>query len=175
MPQDLSLTEVFTISETFKYFGHLFHMKHDVINERIDFLIDLLNIPNKNRKIDQLSGGEQRKVSLGVALLHRPPLLILDEPTVGVDPMLRYKIWQHLIELCKSESITVILTTHYIEEARLAHSIAMMRSGHILVEKDPNQLMLEFNYSNLEDVFFKLCKDDDAIDYETHRSRSDQH
>ena len=166
MPQELSLTEEFTISETFKYYGYLFNMKNDLINERIDFLLELLDLPSKNRRISQLSGGQKRRVSFAAALFHRPPLLLLDEPTVGVDPLLRHIIWKHLIEMCKSESITIILTTHYIEEARAADSVAMMRLGRILVEKNPNHLMNEYLCSNLEDVFLKLCEadeDDDEI------------
>ena len=160
MPQELSLTEEFTISETLMYFGQLYHMKKDLINQRIDFLVELLNLPNKSRQINELSGGQKRRASIAATLFHQPPLLILDEPTVGVDPLLRLRIWQYLIELCKSETITVIITTHYIEEARSANSVAMMRFGRILAQENPEELMKQFNYSNLEDVFLKLCQND---------------
>ena len=164
MPQELSLTEEFTISETFKYYGYLFNIKNHLISQRTDFLLELLDLPSKNRRINQLSGGQKRRVSFAAALFHRPPLLLLDEPTVGADPLLRHTIWEHLIKLCKSESITIILTTHYIEEAREADSVAMMRLGHILVEKNPNDLMNESLCSNLEDVFLKLCEAEENND-----------
>lgn len=69
------------------------------------------------------SGGQQRRVSFAVALMHDPELLILDEPTVGVDPLLRQSIWTHLVQITKDGNKTVIITTHYIEEARQAHTV----------------------------------------------------
>lgn len=164
MPQELSLTEEFTISETFKYYAHLFNIKNDLISQRTDFLLELLDLPSKNRRIDQLSSGQKRRVSFAAAMFHQPPLLLLDEPTVGADPLLRHTIWEHLIKMCKSESVTIILTTHYIEEARTADSVAMMRLGNILVEKNPNDLMNEYICSNLEDVFLKLCEANEDSD-----------
>ena len=68
------------------------------------------------------SGGQKRRVSFAVALLHNPELLILDEPTVGVDPMLRQNIWNHLLRLCQEQKKTILITTHYIEEARYANT-----------------------------------------------------
>jgi ABC-type multidrug transport system, ATPase component len=70
------------------------------------------------------SGGQQRRVSFAVALMHDPELLILDEPTVGVDPLLRQSIWNHLVQITKDGNKTVIITTHYIEEARQAHCVS---------------------------------------------------
>ena len=73
------------------------------------------------------SGGQQRRVSFAVALLHNPELLILDEPTVGVDPMLRQSIWNHLIRLSTEQKKTILITTHYIEEARQANTVSVKR------------------------------------------------
>ena len=78
------------------------------------------------------SGGQQRRVSFAVALLHNPELLILDEPTVGVDPMLRQSIWNHLIRLSSEQKKTILITTHYIEEARQANTVGLMRNGRFL-------------------------------------------
>lgn len=100
MPQELALFSEFTIEETLNYFGRLYHMKSDDIRKRTDFIIELLNLPNKNKKIANLSGGQQRRVSIAAAILHSPPLLILDEPTVGVDPLLRCRIWEYLEKVC---------------------------------------------------------------------------
>lgn len=72
------------------------------------------------------SGGQQRRVSFAVALMHDPELLILDEPTVGVDPLLRQSIWTHLVRITSKGDKTVIITTHYIEEARQAHSVSVI-------------------------------------------------
>lgn len=101
-------------------------------------------------------------MSLAAALVHSPPLLILDEPTVGVDPLLRQGIWRHLVGMTQTERISVIITTHYIEEARQANVVGLMRHGKILAEDSPDELMQVHQLTNLEDVFLKLCMTDSA-------------
>lgn len=101
-------------------------------------------------------------MSLAAALVHSPPLLILDEPTVGVDPLLRQSIWKHLVYLAQSEKITVVITTHYIEEARQANVVGLMRHGKLLAEDSPDNLMAQHGMDNLEDVFLKLCISDSS-------------
>lgn len=100
MPQNLALFPTFTIAETFYYFGMLHHMSKLDIRQKTEFFVNFLNLPPADRMISQCSGGQQRRASLATTLLHTPPLLILDEPTVGVDPLLRCKIWQYLEYLC---------------------------------------------------------------------------
>jgi ABC-type Fe3+/spermidine/putrescine transport system ATPase subunit len=100
---------------------------------------------------------------LAAALVHRPPLLILDEPTVGVDPLLRQSIWHHLVTLTQTERITVIITTHYIEEARQANVVGLMRRGRLLAENSPEDLLVQHNLETLEEVFLKLCMSDSSI------------
>ena len=95
-------------------------------------------------------------MSLGIALIHSPSLLILDEPTVGVDPLLRERIWNHLNSLSKNEGKTVIITTHYIEESRQADLIGFMRSGKLLAEGPPDELMQNHGQISLEKIFIDL-------------------
>ena len=94
--------------------------------------------------------------------MHHPPLLILDEPTVGVDPVLRKAIWEHLDALCKEDGLTVIITTHYIEEARTAETVGLMRFGRLLVQDNPDKLLEYHGLPTLEAVFLKLCQLDSA-------------
>ncbi len=158
MPQELALFPDFTIEETLNYFGRLYHLKDSLIRERTLFLLKFLDLPDKGRLVGNLSGGQKRRVSLAAALVHNPPLLILDEPTVGVDPLLRQSIWDYLVTLSKTEKLTVIITTHYIEEARAANIVGLMRFGRILIEESPDYLLQRYNYPTLEEVFLKLCE-----------------
>lgn len=128
MPQEIALYGEFTIKETMMYFGWIFGMKTEEICERLRFLLEFLDLPSQNRLVKNLSGGQQRRVSFAVALMHDPELLILDEPTVGVDPLLRQSIWNHLVHITKAGQKTVIITTHYIEEARQAHTVCICKA-----------------------------------------------
>ncbi|XP_041985170.1 ABC transporter G family member 23 isoform X2 [Aricia agestis] len=158
MPQEIALYGEFTIKETMMYFGWIFGMQTREILDRLRFLLDFLDLPSENRMVKNLSGGQQRRVSFSVALMHDPELLILDEPTVGVDPLLRQSIWNHLVRITSSGDKTVIITTHYIEEARQAHCIGLMRTGRLLAEESPQALLTMYSCVSLEDVFLKLSK-----------------
>ena len=128
MPQELALYGNFTATETMRYFGMLCGISQAEVTKRGRFLIELLKLPTEERLIKNLSGGQQRRVSFCVALLHEPPLLILDEPTVGVDPLLRSEIWKHLLHLSE-KGTSIVITTHYIEEARQAHIVGELISN----------------------------------------------
>ncbi|XP_054005275.1 ABC transporter G family member 23-like [Hylaeus anthracinus] len=158
MPQEIALYNEFSIRETFIYFGWNAGMTTEQIDNKLEFLLKFLQLPSEHRFIKNLSGGQQRRVSFAVALLADPELLILDEPTVGVDPVLRQNIWTHLVEITKEGNKTVIITTHYIEETRQAGIIGLMRSGKLLAEESPTKLMEIHNLDSLEDVFLKLSK-----------------
>lgn len=157
MPQEISLHDDLTIEEMLTYFGRLYFLPRRELRERISFLISILDLPEKDRLIAHMSGGQKRRVSFASALIHRPRLLILDEPTVGVDPVLRDKIWKHLVKITKEEGTSVIITTHYIEETRRADVVGFMRKGVLLSEGHPDALIEKYNATTLEDVFYKLC------------------
>lgn len=162
MPQELSLFPDFTVEDTLRFFGKLYDVAESEISSRSDFILKLLNLNCPKKVVSQLSGGMKRRLSLAVALIHKPPLLILDEPTVGVDPLLRDSIWKHLINLSRKENVTIIITTHYIEEARGADVVAFLRNGKVLVEDNPLKLMQEYKLPTLEAVFTKICKIDES-------------
>ena len=124
-----------------------------------------------------MSGGQKRLVSMAVTIIHRPKLLILDEPTVGVDSILRCRIWSYLESIAKNygtacewcefakrintcfKGTTIIITTHYIEEAKNANMVGFISKGLLLKQADPQQLLKQHNCSTLEEAFFILCQD----------------
>ncbi|XP_071250602.1 ABC transporter G family member 20-like isoform X2 [Salvelinus alpinus] len=163
MPQDLALYNEFTISDTLTFFGRIHGLSSKDTQARMDFLVDFLDLPQKSKLVRNLSGGQKRRVSLGAALLQNPQLLILDEPTVGVDPVLRAKIWQHLVEIVKTGKVSVVITTHYIEEARQANVVGLMRNGQLLAEGHPETMMKQHNAPTLEKAFLQLCETSDQV------------
>ncbi|KAF6205689.1 hypothetical protein GE061_019862 [Apolygus lucorum] len=157
MPQEISLFEDFTVEETCAFFGAVYGLEKTNCAREARKLISLLEIPmGSTRLIKDLSGGQKRRVSLIVTLLHKPQILILDEPTVGLDCILTVKIWDHLVSLT-GQGTTVIITTHYIQETVRCHTVGMMRNGTLLTEGSPAALMESHGVDNLEDVFLKLC------------------
>lgn len=157
MPQEIALLQDFTVAESVFYFGRIYGMNETRIHERFALLTKLLDLPDSQRFISSMSGGQQRRVSFACALVHEPELLILDEPTVGLDPLLRERIWDFLLDTTKHTKLAVIITTHYIEEAKMAHCVGLMRNGILLAEDSPSNICRRFNCDSLEDAFLQLC------------------
>lgn len=124
MPQESALVGEFSVKETVYYFGRIYGMNKDVIHERYTFMRKFLQLPYDDLCVNQLSGGQLRCVSFAASMIHEPELLILDEPTCGLDPLLREKIWDYLVEASTFKKLTVIITTHFIEEAKQAHCVS---------------------------------------------------
>ncbi|XP_072759164.1 ABC transporter G family member 23 isoform X2 [Anoplolepis gracilipes] len=158
MPQEISLVGEFSMSGALYYFGRINGLEDEEIDARQKFLSELLQLPPTNRLIKNMSGGQQRRVSFAAALIHSPEFLILDEPTVGLDPILRENIWIYLTRITQEEGVTVLITTHYIEEAKDANMIGLMRNGKLLAESSPQQLLDRFQCSSLEEAFLGLCQ-----------------
>lgn len=157
LPQETALINELTVKETIHYFGNIFQMDKELLDERYEMLKSLLDLPEDCVRIENCSGGEQRRISFAAALIHNPDLLILDEPTVGLDPILRDKIWNFLVKITRETKISVIITTHYIEEARQADICALMRNGILLEEDKPLAIMEKYKCETLEQAFLKLC------------------
>ncbi|XP_015790239.1 ABC transporter G family member 23-like [Tetranychus urticae] len=157
MPQEAALSRDLTIRETWTYFGRVNFLSDQEIQEKVNSLISLLDLPDADQLISNLSGGQQRRVSFGATILHNPRLMILDEPTVGVDPILRSRIWRQLVNATRMKGTTIIVTTHYIEETRKADVVGFMRKGAIIAENNPIRFMNRYGVNTLEAVFHRLC------------------
>jgi ABC-2 type transport system ATP-binding protein len=118
-------------------------------------------------------GGQKRNVSFIVSALHKPKLLILDEPTVGLDPILRERMWNFLAETVQTSQTTIIITTHYIEEAANANDVGLMREGKILSVDSPQNILPNLQADTLEDAFLNLCHKENKF-YGTMFPKSEQ-
>ncbi|EFN69285.1 ABC transporter G family member 20 [Camponotus floridanus] len=162
MPQEIALVGEFTVNSALYYFGRINGLEDEEIGIRQKFLSELLQLPPANHLVKNMSGGQQRRVSFAAALIHSPEFLILDEPTVGLDPILSSNIWIYLTKITQEEGITVLITTHYIQEAKDANMIGLMRCGKLLAESSPQELLNRFNCSSLEEAFLGLCQAQDS-------------
>ena len=158
MPQDVALYDGLSIKQTLLFHGALHLMKPDELSKKINALQRFLELPPLSRSVSNLSGGQKRRLSLAVALLHSPPMLVLDEPTVGLDSLLRARVWECLREYCSVFGGTVLITTHYLEEARSADIVGLISQGKLLAEGPPEQMMSYFHSDTLEEVFLHLCR-----------------
>lgn len=162
-PQEPNLDWFLTVEQTLDFHGGYFGMKKTERKERIDELLDAFSLTEKRgAKAMQLSGGMKRRVILARALMHKPKLIILDEPTAGVDVELRRDLWNYMRKVNK-EGTTILLTTHYIEEAEeLCNTIALINQGEIIDRGTPAELKKRFKAKTLEDVYLKVTGHRDA-------------
>ena len=125
--------------------GRLQGMRGPDLDRRADELLELFSRDEKaNARVRTYSGGQKRRLDVATGLMHRPQVLFLDEPTTGLDPEARTAMWEELARLASAESLTILLTTHYLEEAdRLAERVAIMSRGRIVVEGEPDSLKRE--------------------------------
>ena len=144
VPQLDNLDPDFTVAENLKVYAGFFNLKGPELNKRIGELLKFVELSEKAHvRINQLSGGMKRRLSIARALINNPRLLVLDEPTTGLDPQVRHLIWGRLREL-KNSGTTLLLTTHFMEEAeRLCDDIVIMDHGVILSQGHPKQLIKE--------------------------------
>lgn len=156
MAQSDALYNELTGEENLRFFASMFKMGRTEQKQRIAYAAKLVNLTDElEKKVSAYSGGMKRRLSLAIALLHNPPILILDEPTVGIDPELRQSIWAELIRLKGTEHKTIIITTHVMDEAEKCDVLAMVREGRILASGTPLQLKQQYDAENLEDVFLR--------------------
>jgi ABC-2 type transport system ATP-binding protein len=158
-PQEFNFDRYLSIRDVLIYAAGYFGLRGKEIEDRADMLLEKFGLTSKSKvEYTRISGGQKRRLTLARALIHQPKLLILDEPTAGVDVELRLELWDWLKTL-NAEGLTIFLTTHYLEEAEeLCKRIAIIRHGRIVTEKPTVELIADG--ASLQDVFLELTRDD---------------
>jgi ABC-2 type transport system ATP-binding protein len=156
-PQEYNFDRYLSIRDVLIFQAGYFGLRGPAVRERADMLLERFGLASKAKgEYTKLSGGMKRRLTLARALIHQPKLVILDEPTAGVDVELRLELWALLREL-NGEGMTVFLTTHYLEEAEaLCKTIAIIRQGKIVAQKPTHELIAEG--ASLQDVFLELTR-----------------
>jgi ABC-2 type transport system ATP-binding protein len=159
-PQDVHLDRFVSVREVLVYHGRYFGMDRLEATRRADELLEAFDLTAKARaKPNRLSGGMRRRLLIARALVHRPRLAILDEPTAGVDLELRHELWSYLQRLHREERVTVLLTTHYLEEAQaLCDRVAFIRDGRILAEGTSPELVERYGGEDLEGAYLQATR-----------------
>jgi ABC-2 type transport system ATP-binding protein len=143
-----------TVEENLRYFARILRAPR----ERIEEVIRLVGLSGQTRQVTRtLSGGEFSRASLAVALLGKPELLVLDEPTVDVDPILRRELWQTFYELADAGA-SLLVSSHVMDEAARCHELVLMRSGEIIASGSPDELLERTQSAELEDAFVALAE-----------------
>ena len=152
-PQETAVAMNLTVYENIKFIGEIYNIDNDYVLEIISKL-GLEEVKNKYAK--KLSGGYQRRLSIAMALVSKPKVLFLDEPTLGLDVIARSELWQ-FIKLIKSE-MTIILTTHYLEEVEeLADEVGIMAKGKLKIKGTIDEIIASKNYNNFEQAFIDIA------------------
>jgi ABC-2 type transport system ATP-binding protein len=154
--QDINLDRFLTVRETLVYHGGYFGMGRDEAEQRAEEMIGVFALEGKRDvRAPKLSGGQRRRLLLARALMHRPRLVILDEPTAGVDVELRMELWRYIRRL-HAEGTTILLTTHYLEEAeQLCEEIGLIQGGRLIARDTAQGLRDHFGVDRLHDVYVK--------------------
>jgi ABC-2 type transport system ATP-binding protein len=156
-PQEYNFDRYLSIRDVLIFQAGYFGLRGPTVRERADMLLERFGLASKaNVEYTRLSGGMKRRLTLARALIHEPKLVILDEPTAGVDVELRLELWDLLREL-NGDGLTIFLTTHYLEEAEeLCKNIAIIREGRIVTQKPTRELIADG--ASLQDVFLELTR-----------------
>ncbi len=150
MPQQYSLYGDLSVGENLRFFASLFGLSRATFHERSARLLEITRLsPFQARRADALSGGMYKKLALACALLHRPSVLLMDEPTNGVDPVSRRELWELIYELV-GEGMSVLVSTAYMDEAARCHRVGLLHQGKIIAEGAPSALARSLEYEVLE-------------------------
>lgn len=155
VPQDDSLDEELTVADNLLVYGRYFDLPRSVIRERSAKLLDFVQLTERAAsRVDPLSGGMKRRLTIARALINEPDVLLLDEPTTGLDPQARHAVWERLYSL-KRQGVTLVLTTHYMDEAeQLCDRLVVMDSGRIVAAGSPRELIAEHSTREVVELRF---------------------
>ncbi|QPK93638.1 ABC transporter ATP-binding protein [Actinomyces sp. zg-332] len=160
MAQSSSLYDYLTGRQHLKFFGKFYKISPKVLEERIEYLADLLGLTQHlEKQVLTYSGGMKKRLAFAITLIHDPEIIILDEPTVGIDPVLRKRIWQEIIRL-KNEGKSIIVTTHVMDEINACSKLLLLHSGHLVANDSPENLLEKTNTDSIEDMFIYYIEKD---------------
>jgi len=165
VPQDDTLDRELTVRENLHIYGRYFGMRRAEIRPRAQQLLEFARLVDKaDQRVDSLSGGMRRRLTIARALINSPELVLLDEPTTGLDPQARHLLWERLFQL-KQDGVTLILTTHYMDEAeQLCDRLAVMDGGRIVAEGSPRELIERYVTREVVELRFPLGTQRKALD-----------
>ena len=165
VPQEDTLDNELTVRENLLVYGRYFGLPRKLINERTDQLLDFVQLTERaGDQVDPLSGGMKRRLTIARSLINDPDILILDEPTTGLDPQARHVVWDRLFSL-KQRGVTLILTTHYMDEAeQLCDRLVVMDHGKIAAEGTPRDLIARYSTPDVLELRFAPGGQDDAVE-----------
>ncbi len=162
MAQSDALYETLSAKENLQFFGKMKGVSGTELEHEIAYTADVVELTaDLNKRVANYSGGMKRRLSLAIALLGQPELLVLDEPTVGIDPSLRRKIW-HELKLIRDQGRSVLITTHVMDEAELTDRVALLLNGKIIAFAEPKKLEEQYQVDSIEDVFLKAESEEAA-------------
>jgi ribosome-dependent ATPase len=165
MSQAFSLYSELTVRQNLDLHAHLYHLPSNEIKGRINELLERYDLKSvADAKPESLPLGVKQRLQLAVAVLHRPALLILDEPTSGVDPVARDAFWRTLIDLSRNDGVTIFLSTHFMNEAERCDRISLMHRGRVLAVNAPKELVKERGSASLEDAFISYLEEAGGAD-----------
>jgi ribosome-dependent ATPase len=165
MSQAFSLYGELTVRQNLELHAHLYHLPPPEIESRLTELLERYDLKDvADAKPESLPLGVKQRLQLAVAVLHRPPMLILDEPTSGVDPVARDAFWRTLIDLSRNDGVTIFLSTHFMNEAERCDRISLMHQGRVLAVGTPNELVKGRNSASLEDAFISYLEEAGGAD-----------
>jgi len=162
MSQKFSLYDDLTVEENIDFFGGIYAVPRELRRERKESVLKMAGLEENRRSLTRLlAGGWKQRLALGCAILHRPPILFLDEPTSGVDPIARRMFWSLIYELSDAGH-TVFVTTHYMDEAEYCHRLALMYRGKISALDTPRSLKEAASRDSMEDVFIAMIEREES-------------